>query len=124
MASDAEVLSLARQAISDPGAFTPRQLREGRPGSGYESVPQWGARAVLVALERAGLAVVPAAVEWGVRYADWGGRVVPHHGRADAIAARDDVAERKPDAAPVLVWREKERPAGPWNEEDRADGEQ
>jgi hypothetical protein len=53
---DAELEKLIRLAISDPGAF----VKRGHPTAGgksdySESIPAWGARAVLVALERHGV---------------------------------------------------------------------
>lgn len=37
-------------AISDPGSFVPRKVRGPRTDREYESVPAWGARAVMVLL--------------------------------------------------------------------------
>lgn len=46
----AELLKLVNLAISDPGAFLARQ-REDRDGQQiYETIPHWGARAVIAAL--------------------------------------------------------------------------
>ena len=55
-ATPGQLLELLRRAISDPGARTPRRvLHEGWAGPERESLAQWSARAVLAALEQAGL---------------------------------------------------------------------
>lgn len=52
--SDDETLKLIRFAVSDPGAFLPRERWPDTSGIGkweYESIPAWGARAVAKALD-------------------------------------------------------------------------
>lgn len=51
--SDEETIKLIRLAVSDPGAFLPRERWPDTSGIGkweYESIPAWGARAVAKAL--------------------------------------------------------------------------
>lgn len=90
--------------VQKAGKLTPHEARRRAEAECGEL------RAEVERLQAAGV------IEWGVRYADWDGRVVPHASRADAVLARDDIAALKPDAAPVLVWRTAAISAGEWTE--------
>lgn len=58
-------------------------------------------------------------VEWGVRFTIGSRCEQPCPDEADARAVVSHMQEERPEWDAEVIWRTAERPAGPWNEEER-----